>query len=330
MFIDPIQPILDHQGFVVIDGALATELERRGANLNDPLWSAKVLLEAPGLIEEVHYDYFLAGADVAITATYQATFDGFAQRGIDRAHAKDLMQQSVQLAASARNRARQTLIERGNQRPLLVAASVGPYGAYLADGSEYRGDYGLSVEALMDFHRPRMALLAECVTDGHADLLACETIPSLTEAQALIRLLAEFPGVPAWLSFSCCDGEHVCHGERFTDCVAMASMVEQIVAVGINCTAPRFVTGLLDSLKCPQEKSPERSQKKPLLVYPNSGEGWDAAAKRWVANSDINNFGEAAKEWYAAEARLLGGCCRSTPDDIQEIRSALSLLIDNQ
>ncbi|MCL4863669.1 MAG: homocysteine S-methyltransferase, partial [Caldilineaceae bacterium] len=228
---NPLQPLLDAHGVIVLDGALATELERRGADLRDPLWSAKVLLEQPALIRQVHKDYYRAGADVATTASYQATFAGFARRGLSHSQAADLMRLSVQLAREARAQVlEERCSERGVTAPghrpsfivhrqsLLVAASIGPYGAYLADGSEYRGDYGLSVEALMDFHRPRMAVLAE----SGADLLACETIPCLAEGEALVRLLADVSHMPAWLSFSCCDEAPVCHGERFADCVALA------------------------------------------------------------------------------------------------------------
>jgi homocysteine S-methyltransferase len=320
---NPIQSFIEQNGVVVLDGALATELERRGADLRDPLWSARVLLEAPALIRQVHYDYFVAGADVATTASYQATFMGFARRALNAAQAADLMRLSVQLACEAREEyiriancelrvaTPDDFATRNSHLRPLVAASIGPYGAFLADGSEYRGDYGLSVEELMDFHRPRMAVLAA----SGADLLACETIPCLAEGEALVRLLAEFPKMPAWLSFSCCDEAHVCHGERFVDAVALANRSEQIVAVGLNCTPPRFVEPLL--------RLAAGVTNRPLLAYPNSGERWDAASHCWVEGSGVTAFGEPARRWYAAGARLIGGCCRTTPEDIWEIAQAL-------
>lgn len=325
--LNPLQPILDQSGVIILDGALATELERRGANLNDPLWSAKLLLEAPDLIRQVHYDYFMAGADVATTASYQATFPGFARRGLSETQAAALMRLSVQLAIEAREQfsaacgvrnaesmpdhiPRAALRTPHSFRP-LVAASVGPYGAYLADGSEYRGDYGLTVEQLMDFHRPRLQVLA----NSGADLLACETIPCWAEAEALITLLREFPQTVAWLSFSCRDGEHVCHGERFADCVALAERSAQIVAVGVNCTPPRFVEALL------QNAVPATT--KLLLAYPNSGEIWDSATHCWLPGSGVTEFSEPARLWYNAGARLIGGCCRTTPADIRAIAQTL-------
>jgi homocysteine S-methyltransferase len=314
--LNPFQSFINLKGIVVLDGALATELERRGADLRDSLWSARVLLEAPALIRQVHYDYFAAGANVATTASYQATFAGFARRGLSAEQAAALMQLSVRLACEAREAYLQhtnagDLAARDAQPRPLVAASVGPYGAFLADGSEYRGDYGLSVEELMDFHRPRMAVLAA----SGADLLACETIPCLAEGEALVRLLAEYPEMPAWLSFSCCDETHIRHGERFVDAVALANRADQIVAVGLNCTPPRFVEPLLLGAAGVTDK--------PLLAYPNSGERWDAASHCWVAGSGVTAFGEPARRWYAAGARLIGGCCRTTPDDIRSIAQAL-------
>src|SRR5262249_10660921 len=206
---DPFEPFLREFGVVILDGALATELERRGADLRDPLWSAKLLIEQPDVIRQVHLDYLRAGAAVVTSASYQATFAGFARRGLSAARAAELMTLSVRLAQEARAQLRRDS-EQPVVRPLpLVAASVGRYGACLHDGSEYRGDYGLSAQELMDFHRPRLDALAH----SGADLFACETIPCLTEAEALVRLLADYPDMPAWLSFSCRDEQSVCHGE---------------------------------------------------------------------------------------------------------------------
>ncbi len=309
MPMNPLEPLLDQNGVIILDGALATELERRGADLDDPLWSAKLLLEAPDLIRQVHYDYFVAGANVATTASYQATFAGFAGRGLDETQAANLMRLSVQLALEARAQYLRVAANETRSSPLapLIAASIGPYGAFLADGSEYRGDYGLTVEQLMDFHRPRLQVLA----NSGADLLACETIPCLDEAEALVRLLAEFPQTVAWLSFSCCDEAHVCHGERFADCVALANQSEQIVAVGLNCTPPRFAEALL--------RAGAAVTTKPLVVYPNSGESWDAANHCWLPGAGVTDFAEPARLWYNAGARLIGGCCRTTPADIRTI-----------
>lgn len=301
---NPLETLLARQPVVILDGALATELEARGCDLDDPLWSAKVLLEAPERIAAVHADYFAAGADVAITASYQASLTGLMRRGLDAQAALALMARSVTLAAEVRDAFwREPANRVGRLRP-LVAGSVGPYGAYLADGSEYRGDYDLSEAALMDFHRPRMAAL---VSAG-VDLLACETLPCLTEARALSRLLGEFPGTRAWFSFSARDGAHVCHGERLADCVAFLDDHPQVAALGINCTAPVFVPDLI--------RAARRASDKPIIVYPNSGETYDTETRTWRDGPGGAAFADAARDWYRAGARIIGGCCRTTPADI--------------
>lgn len=318
---NPFTPFIRRHGVVILDGAMATELERRGANIVDPLWSAKVLLEAPELIRQVHYDYFVAGADVAITASYQASFAGFARRGLSHAQAAALMRLSVTLAQEARDAFwAEPANRQGRTRP-LVAASVGPYGAFLADGSEYRGDYGRSVDELAAWHGPRLAVLVE----AKPDLLACETIPCQAEAEALLRLLADVPELPAWLSFSCCDEAHVCHGESLADVAAgveqaahVVAGVEQaanVVAVGVNCTPPRFVEPLLRSL--------DGRTRLLRVAYPNSGEQWDAVAKCWLPGTGVTEFTAPAAMWYAVGARLIGGCCRTTPADIAAMARTL-------
>lgn len=306
---NPIASILDHHPALVIDGALATELERRGYDLKNELWSAKILLEQPEAIEQLHYDYFKSGADCAITASYQATIEGFIKRGLNEKEAIDLIQKSVKLAIKARDEFWSDKMNRVGRSKPFVAASAGPYGAFLADGSEYRGNYGLSEKELMDFHRPRMKALIE----AGADLLACETIPSLVEAWAMAKLLKEFPDTAAWISFSARDEKHVSEGQAFADCVRNFDGNAQIVSIGINCTSPKYIPSLIREAKQVTDK--------PILVYPNSGETYDAENKDWIGRPVFGSFGEEAKEWYNAGARLIGGCCRTTPEDIQAIAS---------
>lgn len=303
---DPITRILRDQPAVLLDGALATELERRGCDLDDPLWSARVLIERPELIRQVHADYFAAGADCAISASYQASFAGFARRGLDEAAAADLMRRSVRLAAEARDAFWAAAGASGRPRP-FVAASVGAYGAFLADGSEYRGDYGVGEPELLAFHRPRMAALLA----AGPDLLACETIPCLAEARALLRLLEEFPAARAWVSFSARDGAHTAQGEPIAACAAEVGAHPQVAAVGVNCTSPRFIPDLVRAIAA--------STDKPVVVYPNSGERYDAASNSWHGEASCADFAEQARDWHGAGARLLGGCCRTGPEHIREL-----------
>ena len=306
---NPIASILDRYPILVIDGALATELERRGYDLKDDLWSAKILLEQPGAIRQLHYDYFTAGADCAITASYQATVEGFSRRGLTGREAIALLQKSVTLAMEARDAFWADESNHAGRSKPFVAASVGPYGAYLADGSEYRGNYGLTESVLMEFHRPRMRALI----DAGAELLACETIPCLTEAQALVKLLEEFHSLQAWISFSCRDETHVSEGQRLEDCVRLVETSPFVAAVGVNCTSPRYIPSLI--------REARKATEKPVLVYPNSGETYDASQNDWNGQPVYVSFGEEAKEWYDAGARLIGGCCRTSPEDIREIAS---------
>jgi homocysteine S-methyltransferase len=307
---NPLEPFLATRGVVILDGALATELERRGADLFDPLWSAKYLIERPDLIRAVHLDYFKAGADVATTATYQATFEACLKRGIGHDPAAQLMRDAIALARDARDEFWSDRANREGRLYPLVAASIGPYGAMLADGSEYRGHYMLSDRGLRDFHRPRLRVLAE----SGADLLAFETLPCLREALVLAQLLEEFPSMSAWLSFSCQDGMRNCEGEDVGACAAALLPFGQIAAIGVNCTRPEYVGSLLRRMA--------RRTDKPLIAYPNSGEHYDAAAKTWLGFATAPPFADQSLSWFEAGARLIGGCCRTTPADIKAIHGA--------
>lgn len=304
---NPIESILEKQNILILDGALATELERRGCDLNDALWSARVLLEQPELIREVHLDYFKAGADVAITASYQATVEGFARRGLSYEQAVDLMKKSVRIAQEARDEFWSDPARHVSRSRPLIAGSVGPYGAFLADGSEYRGDYGLTEQQLIEFHRPRVQALIE----AGADLLACETIPCLIEARALTSLLGEFPNIIAWFSFSARDGEHICNGEKIADCAQALDANPQVAAIGINCTSPLYIPSLIRQIRS--------ASSKPVVVYPNSGEVYDPQTNTWHGETSCDAFGAQSREWVQAGARLIGGCCRTTPDHIREV-----------
>lgn len=304
---NPIESILKNQKIVIIDGAMATELESRGCDLNDDLWSARILMEQPELIRAVHLDYFNNGADIAITASYQATMEGFAKRGLSREEALDLIKKSVRLAQEARDEFWAKEENRIGREYPLIAGSVGPYGAYLADGSEYRGDYNLSEDELIAFHRPRI----EALIASGADILACETIPCGIEAQALIRLLAEFPNTFAWFTFTAKDGEHISNGERIANIAAFLDKQPQAAAVGINCSSPLHIPSLIREIK--------KNTNKPIIVYPNSGEYYSAVTNTWHGETSCDKFSLQSKEWFENGATLIGGCCRTTPGHIHEV-----------
>ncbi len=312
MITDPIQPFLEEQGFLILDGGLATELEFAGHDLGDSLWSARLLAEAPDAIEKVHLGYLEAGADCIVSASYQATLSGFVGRGASESEAEDLIRKAVQLAVETRDRFWDREENRVGRRKPLVAAGVGPYGAYLANGAEFTGDYDLDEEGLVAFHEKRWHILA----GTEADLLACETVPSFAESRALARLLSETPDAKAWLSFSCRDGEHISDGTSIAHCVELLDPMPQVAAVGVNCTAPLHILRLVEAIRSVTEK--------PIVVYPNSGEIYDARRKCWTGVADPGDFAGAGLGWFDAGARLLGGCCRTRPETIRRLRQALT------
>lgn len=294
---------LDLSSLRVIDGGLATELEYRGADISGPLWSAHVLEEAPEKIEAVHRAYIEAGADCIATASYQISSKGYIEFGLTAEQAARALRFSVEIARKA--------CAAFPGRKILIAASLGPYGAALHNGAEYHGNYECSFTELVSFHAERIAILA----DTEADLLAFETIPSLAEARAILTALAGWPQIAAWLSFTCRSTVEVAHGEPIRECARILDKVPQIAALGVNCTSPGLITPLLRELR--------EATAKPLLVYPNSGEIWDAERRVWGGPSDPQLFGKLAGEWRSEGAQAVGGCCRTRPEHIRNIRNAL-------
>ncbi len=304
---DTVARNLERYPLLVLDGAFGTELARRGFDTNDELWSAKALFEKPELVEAVHRDYYEAGADVSTSASYQATVEGFEKKGFTREQAKELIVRSVRLVQQARDAFWQQTEKRAGRPQPLAAASVGPYGAYLADGSEYRGDYKASRAELADFHAERLAILVA----AKPDILACETLPLLDEARAILEDLHRYPDMGAWISFSCKDPEHTCGGDDVADCARLLDRESQVAAIGVNCTAPQYVADLIRNIRAYTEK--------PVVVYPNTGETYDAVTKTW--HGSPTPYRDFVRQWYEAGARLIGGCCRTTPDDIRSIAS---------
>ncbi|CAN6301749.1 unnamed protein product [Urochloa humidicola] len=305
-------------GCAVIDGGFATQLEALGADINDPLWSAACLITKPHLVKEVHMQYLEAGADIIISSSYQATIPGFLARGMTLDEAEDLLRTSVKLALEARDEFWKSTLRKS--KPIynhaLVAASIGSYGAYLADGSEYSGSYGtdITTEKLKDFHRCRLKVLA----GAGPDLIAFEAIPNKMEAQALVELLEEENiQVPSWICFSSVDGKHLCSGESFADCLQILNASEKVAIVGVNCTPPQFIEGIICELR--------KQTKKAIAVYPNSGEVWDGRAKRWLSSECLGqkSFDVLAKRWQEAGASFIGGCCRTTPSTIRAVSKIL-------
>ncbi|MBU9944964.1 MAG: homocysteine S-methyltransferase [Dermatophilaceae bacterium] len=293
-------------GPVVVDGGLSTQLSRSGHDVSGQLWTGRVLLERPDAITEAHAAFAAAGADVLITASYQVSRTGFAAAGRTAADADDALRASVVAARTA-------AVAAG--RPVRVAASVGPYGAVLHDGSEYRGQYGLTARQLEDFHRERIEVLLE----AGPDLLAVETIPDLDEAAAILAVLRDLD-VPAWLTFSASDGERLNAGQRIEEATAVVEASDVVMAVGINCTDPAHLPELLTRMAT--------TTGLPLVVYPNAGGQWDPADGEWHGGAVID--GSAAfsadeiQRWRAAGARAIGGCCGTDAATIRRVAQALA------
>jgi len=294
------------RGVHVIDGGLATELEYQGARIDGPLWSAHVLEDEPEKVIAVHRAYIEAGAQCIATCSYQVSRMGYAEVGLPPERADAALLRSVELA-------RQVVAEFP-ERHVLVAGSLGPYGAALHNGGEYHGNYDCTFADLVRFHRERIEVFARAGGKQKPDLLAFETFPSLEEARAVGETLAPRPELRAWFSFSCRDDKHVSHGERVADCAKLVTAFPQTVAIGVNCVPPKWIPSLIGELR--------EGSDKPILVYPNSGEGWDAPARCWMGITNPVEFGAQAAEWFKAGAQMVGGCCRTRPAHIREVAQA--------
>lgn len=308
--------LLEQKEYIILHGALGTELEFRGYDISGKLWSAKYLLENPQYIKDIHKDYIRAGADLVTTSTYQATFEGLAEVGLSQAEAEDLIRLTVDLAKEARDEvwAELSEAEKVHRTYPLISGDVGPYAAYLANGAEYSGDYSnISLAALKDFHRRRIELLIE----QGSELLALETIPNFLEAQALVELLAEdFPEVEAYISFTSQDGQSISDGKSIEKIAELVNGSEQILAVGLNCTAPSLYPAFLSQLR---EKT-----NKPFVTYPNSGEIYDGATQTWKEEADhSHSLLDNTLAWHKLGAKVVGGCCRTRPNDIAGLTQGL-------
>lgn len=305
-----LDTLLDNDDLFIIDGSMSTLLEQNGANLNNRLWTASILAESPEQVERVHYAYLEAGADCGITCSYQASIPGFTAAGYTGEQAEALIASSVQVFLNARDRWWAEQGERAGRKWPLCLGACGPYGAYLADGSEYRGHYGVSDEVLRAFHTPRARILWE----SGADILLFETQPSLYEV--LIEAeIAESLGADYWVSLSCKDEEHTCEGDLVRECAAQLSVGHpHLKMIGVNCTKPEYIESLILELR--------KGTDLPIGVYPNSGEEYDPVTKTWHGSAGSVSFGDYAFTYYRAGASAVGGCCTTVVHHIREVAAA--------
>lgn len=302
--------LLEREGPVILDGGLATQLESMGFDISGELWSAALLANEPRAIIDAHRAYLDAGAECIISASYQASRAGFMSRGHSAVEADRLIVSAVDLARTARD---EYLSDNPDlQHQPAVAASVGPYGATMQDGSEYTGDYDISDNDLRRFHASRLQLLDTC----GADILAVETIPNFREARILRDLLEEVSTF-AWVSFTCRDELNISDGSRLLVTASLFTNHPRVLAVGINCTPPQLILPLIREVK---SAVPDKK----IVVYPNSGETYHAEDNSW--SGQACDFGNefSVNVWRAAGAKLIGGCCRTDPEDIARISSRLA------
>lgn len=297
-----LRDLINKTGSVVIDGAMSTGLEALGCDLNDALWSAKILAEDPDKIRTVHAQYFQAGANVAITASYQATEAGFAKKGIAARKATELIERSVTLAIEARD----AYLKTHPDSALVIAGSVGPYGAYLANGAEYTGDYDLTPEEYRTFHQLRM----DALKTGGADLIAVETQPKLKEVESILQMLEE-RALSCWVSFTLADDAHIADGTPIEMAAKLCAKSPATDAIGLNCVKRELAAGALKRIAAVTDL--------PLILYPNSGETYDPATKTWHHPAGGPGWSHYVNTWKHIGVSCLGGCCRTLPADIVEI-----------
>jgi homocysteine S-methyltransferase len=307
-----IEKILQKQKVFILDGALGTQIQRNGHDVNDSLWSAKFLNEDTSVIKEVHKQYLEAGADCIITSSYQASIEGFLKKGFSQEKAIELIKLSINIAKEARDEFWEAFENKQSRVKPLVAASIGPYGAYLADGSEYTGDYKISDEELKSFHKKRL----EIILETNPDILACETIPSFREAKIICDLLKYYPNTSSWITFSAKDENYTNTDDDIKECMAYLNQQEHISAVGINCTAPQYIPMLIENIKSVSSKT--------IVVYPNGGSKYNPITKVWEKGElSPQEYAKLSHLWYTKGAKIIGGCCETTPNEIECIRKTL-------
>lgn len=303
---NPFARWLDADRTVILDGGLGTELERRGHRNLGRLWSSALVTTNPDALREVHRDFLLAGADVIATATYQASVPTLLECGYDRSGAVHTLRDAVSLAIDERN---------AHAPDALVAASIGPFGAHLADGSEYTGAYTLTEDELYAFQIERWQIFA----DSPADILACETIPSLSDVRAFARLLRETPGRWAWISLMCRDTHHLADGTPLAEVFAVLNDIPNLAAIGANCIPPNLAPAIMDTFRS--------ATTRPLMVYPNASNAWKMEMGKPIDELNAEQFAAESPAWQQHGAQLIGGCCKTTPEHVRELKRRLSEVV---
>lgn len=322
---------------LVLDGALGTQLESIIPNdseiqpKNDPLWSTKVLMTQPKLIERIHYQYLQSGSDIIMTSTYQASCAGlikYANSYTDEvAH---VWERSVDMANNAIRRHKL----ENNTKPIrnrdpIICGSVGPYGAFLANGAEYTGEYGMISNEELEKHH--FKLLQFLILHPDVKLIAIETIPNFREFKVLVNLLTKLlslhgPNQKFYLSINVRNESEMCDGtpvEKVMNYLnfkmkTMGILQRNIFAIGYNCVDYHLVTSLIDNLTMFNEFHI------PMIVYPNLGYVYSTKHEEYIAYQDTNELELMILDWLKRGVKIIGGCCGSGPQEIEKISEVVN------
>lgn len=306
-----LKKFLEKQNALILDGALGTQMQNHGFNINDSLWSAKFLDENPDAIKLVHKEYLEAGADCIISSSYQASLEGFLEKGFNEEKATHLISSSIKIAKDTRDEFWESYKNSDRLKP-LIAASIGPYGAYLANGAEYSGNYEISEEKLSSFHEKRL----DTIMQMHPDIIACETIPLFSEVKILSKLLEKYEHTTSWICLSAKNENLTNAGDNIEEVISWLNTQKHIDAIGINCTAPQYISALIKKIK--------RISDKLIVIYPNGGSAYNPISKIWESSlTDPEEFAKMAFLWNSLGADIIGGCCETTPKEIKKIREYL-------
>ncbi len=306
-----IKNFLEKQNALILDGALGTQMQNHGFNINDSLWSAKFLDENPNAIKLVHKEYLEAGADCIITSSYQASLEGFLEKGFSEEKADHLISSSIKIAKDTRDEFWESYKNSDRLKP-LVAASIGPYGAYLANGAEYSGAYEISEKKLSSFHKRRL----DTIMKMSPDIIACETIPLFSEIKILSKLLEKYKTTTSWLCLSAKNESLTNAGDDVEEVISWLNAQKHIDAIGVNCTAPQYISTLVKKIKKLSDKL--------IVIYPNGGSAYNPITKLWESSlTNSEEFAKMAYLWNSLGANIIGGCCETTPKEIKKIREYL-------
>ncbi|MGV2875897.1 homocysteine S-methyltransferase [Macrococcus capreoli] len=286
------------QDITLLDGGFGTTVEAYGYDVKHELWSTHLIKEHPEAILKVHQAFVNNGAEIILTNTYQGAVQSFLNTGYTEREAEGYLQAAVELA------------HQSVSSNVLVAASLGPYGAMLGNGSEYTGAYQVRQSDYIEYHMQRLNILIE----AGIRVFAFETIPNIEEVKAVKALLEDYPDIEAWLSVTLKDSAHLSDGTPIEEVIEVVNGIDNVHAFGVNCTSVKVIDGAVERLLALSEKA--------IILYPNGGRKYDAVEKVWIDQDDISLI-EATVKWKQLGVKIIGGCCQVGPEEIGALSAVL-------